>query len=91
MLKYTYLGFSWEWDQSVTISSIPENAEFGTCEEWELVVHISEAIAPMVLISLKSARRPSAPKELSITIYLLKIALGIQLNFSLPPFYWEDF
>lgn len=59
------------------ISSIPENAEFGTCEEWELVVDVPVAIAPRDLISLKSARRPSAPKDLSITIFLLKGVLGI--------------
>lgn len=70
MLKCTYFGFCWEWDQGITISSITENAEFWTCEEWELVVHISGAIAPMDFISLKSDRRPSAPKELSITISL---------------------
>lgn len=71
-MKWNYLGFSWEQTQSKTISSIPENAESGTCEEWELVVDVPEAIAPRDPISLKSARRPSAPKDLSITIFLFK-------------------
>lgn len=43
----------------------------------------------MDLISLKSARRPSAPKDLSNAIFLLKVVLGSQLYFSLPPFFAE--